>query len=227
VVGLLTFVALLENTILPWAPFYVVYATLATWIPFRLGGIGFGSMRDWRWGTWVAVGLLPLAVQAFGGIWVAALFPALLGALGVDAAAADGITFSLPAALGELFRRTGEIWSVQRGTAQGFYLGGILLRAGLGEEVCYRGYLQEALRRRHGFGVSLVVASLLFAVRHATQLGLVTPYPWGAAAAWVAFSFLAGLLLGWMYEKTGGLAAPVLAHYLINLIPFLLRMTVP
>ncbi len=42
---------------------------------------------------------------------------------------------------------------------------------------------------------------------------------WGA--------FAAGLVFGWLYEKTGSLTVPVVAHYLLNSVPFLAALAAP
>src|SRR3954464_10897233 len=42
---LLTLVAALENTVAPWAPFYITYAVLASGLPFLLGAVDRGMFR--------------------------------------------------------------------------------------------------------------------------------------------------------------------------------------
>jgi membrane protease YdiL (CAAX protease family) len=92
-----------------------------------------------------------------------------------------------------------------------------LLVVALPEELFYRGWLQTSLRRlapergvtvlgaRLGHGFLLTQA--LFAAGH-----LVSLQPWRVG------TFLPGLLFGWLRERTGGLAAPVVAHALSNLL---------
>jgi membrane protease YdiL (CAAX protease family) len=157
---LLMLVAALENTVAPWAPFYVVYAAFALGLPFLLGKgeAGRFAMPSLRF-------------------WVAAIVLAFLF---------------------------------------------ILAWAGAGEEVFYRGYLQARLRARLGPVAGLVGASGLFAARHYTQVLLAWPHIlWGSATIWVAATFIVGLGLGWLYEKSCSLWPPILCHYLFNLIGFL------
>lgn len=70
----------------------------------------------------------------------------------------------------------------------------------LGEELVFRGAVQPAL--------GLVATALLF--------GLVHVPPTRDLAAWPLFAAAAGLLFGWLAQRTGGLLAPFLAHATIN-----------
>ena len=72
--------------------------------------------------------------------------------------------------------------------------------APLGEELFFRGALQPS--------VGLLVASLLFGLAH-----LLPSWP---LVLWSLFAALAGLLFGLLYEATGSLVAPVVAHVLVN-----------
>jgi uncharacterized protein len=72
--------------------------------------------------------------------------------------------------------------------------------SGVGEEVFFRGALQPE------FG--LVTASLIFGLLHVG--------PDRRYLVWTAWAILAGFLFGVLYEATGGLLAPVLAHSLHN-----------
>ena len=68
--------------------------------------------------------------------------------------------------------------------------------SGVGEEIFFRGAVQQE------FG--LVIASLVF--------GLVHVGPDRRYLVWTAWAVLAGFLFGALYEVTGGLLAPILAH---------------
>ena len=91
-----------------------------------------------------------------------------------------------------------------------------LVVVALPEEMLYRGFVQTALARRApGRGVTVLGARLgagflltqvLFAAGH-----LVALQPWRLG------TFFPGLLFGWLRERTGGLAAPVVLHALSNL----------
>jgi membrane protease YdiL (CAAX protease family) len=78
--------------------------------------------------------------------------------------------------------------------------------SGVGEEAFFRGALQLE------FG--LVAASVLFGALHVV--------PERRFFVWTLFSVGAGFLLGFLYERTGGLLAPVTAHVLHNAATLLL-----
>ncbi|MGI8649035.1 MAG: CPBP family intramembrane glutamic endopeptidase [Rubrobacter sp.] len=81
----------------------------------------------------------------------------------------------------------------------------IALLSGVCEEVFFRGVLQQE------FG--LVAASLVF--------GLVHFVPERRFFLWTVYAIVAGFFLGWLYEVTNGLAAPVTAHVLNNAVVLL------
>ncbi|MHC4947932.1 MAG: lysostaphin resistance A-like protein [Planctomycetota bacterium] len=83
----------------------------------------------------------------------------------------------------------------------------VVVAAPLVEEVMYRGLVQEALRRA-GLGPwpAVVAASAVFTLMH---VGSIAPH------ALVAL-FVLSLGLGWIYERTGRLAAPIALHALFN-----------
>ena len=76
----------------------------------------------------------------------------------------------------------------------------LALASGVGEEALFRGALQPE--------VGLAVASVLFAAAHFV--------PRRELMAWSAFALGAGLLLGALYDVTGNLVAPVVAHAVVN-----------
>lgn len=78
--------------------------------------------------------------------------------------------------------------------------------SGVGEELFFRGAVQPE------FG--LTVAALSF--------GLVHIGPDRRYLVWTAWAVLAGFLFGFLYQFTGGLLAPVLAHTLHNAATFLI-----
>jgi CAAX protease family protein len=78
--------------------------------------------------------------------------------------------------------------------------------SGVGEETFFRGAVQQE------FGI--VVASLLF--------GLVHVGPDRRFLLWTLWAVLAGFLFGGLYDLTGGLLAPILAHAAHNAATLLL-----
>ncbi len=78
--------------------------------------------------------------------------------------------------------------------------------SGVGEEALFRGALQPE--------IGLVASSALFGAFH---IGPDRRY-----LVWTAWALFAGFLFGSLYEITGGLLAPVVAHVLHNAATFLL-----
>lgn len=76
----------------------------------------------------------------------------------------------------------------------------LALSSGIAEEAFFRGALQPR--------VGLVAASLLFGLAHFAPRRELLP--------WTAFSVVAGFLLGALFEGTGNLVAPIVAHVGIN-----------
>lgn len=72
----------------------------------------------------------------------------------------------------------------------------------IGEEAFFRGALQPE--------IGLLWASVVFALAHLVPRRELLP--------WCVFSFAAGLLLGGLYDATGNLVAPVVAHFAINAV---------
>jgi membrane protease YdiL (CAAX protease family) len=224
----LTGVALLENTIAPWAPFYAVYALLAIVLPFALRASTFGRARAIRLRTWVLAIVSGIVLQALASLFIGYLYPRLLGALGTDPTVLDQPFYSLGPALAALFDAAALRLDATAGTVQIVYLGFITIWAGFGEEVFYRGYLHGTLARYRGFAFAAIVSASFFAVRHATQLALLWPeYPWAAAAAWVVLSFLVGIYMSFLYHRTRSLYLPITVHYIFNLIPFVSTLLSP
>lgn len=78
----------------------------------------------------------------------------------------------------------------------------LAVASGVGEEAFFRGVIQPY--------VGIVMASLIFGLAHLAPRRDLLP--------WTLFSVLAGFLLGGLFEATGNLIAPVVAHAGINLV---------
>jgi membrane protease YdiL (CAAX protease family) len=75
----------------------------------------------------------------------------------------------------------------------------------LWEEMFFRGFIHNVLRNRLGMWAAILVSSLLFGLFHIIPLQII-----GA--------FTLGILLAWLYEKSGSLWLPIFAHALNNLV---------
>jgi membrane protease YdiL (CAAX protease family) len=78
----------------------------------------------------------------------------------------------------------------------------LALASGLGEEAFFRGALQPR--------VGLALASLLFGLAHLVPRRDLLP--------WAGFAVLSGVLLGALFDATGNLLAPAVAHVLVNAV---------
>lgn len=210
-----------ENTVAPWAPFFWLTIAVTIALPLVLGVRGFAPPRPTRPLVVLLALALPVALQAFAGVWMGVAWPAFLGAIGVPADAVSGTAYAFSSAFAAMAVEAAQRLGWTPEDVQARYLGLILLWAGFGEEIFYRGYVHRVWRERHGVLTAGIVSAALFALRHPPQLALVDPYPWGAALSWAAFSFVAGLALSWLYEKSGTLFWPIVTHYLLNAIPVL------
>ncbi len=71
------------------------------------------------------------------------------------------------------------------------------------EEIFFRGILHNALGNRLGIWGTILISSALFGLFHIIPIQIIT-------------AFLLGLVLGWLYEKTNSLWAPILCHLVNN-----------
>lgn len=85
------------------------------------------------------------------------------------------------------------------------------LATALPEEIFFRGYAQGALSQTCGRGWGLLLVAALFTLAHAQQ----------GAAAMLLSVLPAALALGLVYDATGHLLAPWLAHTVVNASSFL------
>jgi membrane protease YdiL (CAAX protease family) len=88
------------------------------------------------------------------------------------------------------------------------------IAAPLGEEMFFRGFAFNALKRRFGLAAGLIVSSLLFTLPHTYALGLLPV-------------FLLGLLMAWIYHNSGSLWIPILVHATNNTASVLVAFFVP
>jgi uncharacterized protein len=76
----------------------------------------------------------------------------------------------------------------------------VAIMSSLGEELLFRGLFAPA--------AGIVASSLVFGVLHQV--------PGRARAPWLVWATGMGAIFGWMYQLTGSLVGPIIAHALIN-----------
>jgi|SRR3972149_6910970 len=79
--------------------------------------------------------------------------------------------------------------------------------AGVCEEFTFRGFLQKAVNSKYSFKIAVLVSSLAFGLFHLD--------PQGTYSIW---AFFIGLLLGYIYHRTGSYLTSAVAHATLNLI---------
>lgn len=82
------------------------------------------------------------------------------------------------------------------------------LLAPIVEEIYFRGFSYQAFRKAWGFKRGILICSSFFAVLHMD--------PWA-----IPHTFIAGVILTYLYEKTGTIQSTILAHSINNLVAFL------
>ena len=168
-----------------------------------------------------AVPIVKLALFFYGALFAVALAWSIWSGRSVfyasQAAAEEGVAPLLGTALGlavaaatiGVSRRVERTqWGDAMGRALAELLGKRSLRecivlavaSGVAEEAFFRGVLQPAL--------GWLLASLIF--------GLVHFAPKRELLPWTGFALAAGLVLGALFESTGNLVAPIVAHVGIN-----------
>ena len=87
----------------------------------------------------------------------------------------------------------------------------VVVGAALSEELLFRGVIFGGLRRSMSLLPAAVISSLLWALLHLTAANI----------AVVGVLVIFGLVLAWLYERTGSLWAPICAHAINNAIAVL------
>lgn len=184
-------------------PYYHLTMGLTAAAPFAAAhAVGFGAVPGLeRWGAFVQSGLM-----------LAALGTVVMLLRNKPSHAAPSAAFVLIPAIGATPWNPGH-------TASAFVFYTLFLAPG--EEVLFRGYIQSRLNSGFGcpfnfagvrWGWGLVLAAVFFALFHVLNLPAVAAgelkLQWSRAMP----TFVAGLLFGYLREKTGSIAAGVMVH---------------
>jgi membrane protease YdiL (CAAX protease family) len=82
------------------------------------------------------------------------------------------------------------------------------------EEVFFRGLAYNSLKRRFGVPAGILLSAAFFSAIHGNPLAFIP-------------IFLMGVVLAWVYERTGSLAAPIGIHCANNLLVVVLYIVAP
>jgi membrane protease YdiL (CAAX protease family) len=105
-----------------------------------------------------------------------------------------------------------------------------------GEEILFRGYMQSRLNEAFGkpyrffgvaFGWGAIIASILFGLMHVGIFRWILGVNTLVTIAWGFWTFFAGLVSGYVREKSGGILAPAVLHGLPQAIAFTTMMFIP
>jgi membrane protease YdiL (CAAX protease family) len=130
-----------------------------------------------------------------------------------------GFSIGIPLGIAEYFllwpAAASPTFEVQNFLRDAVYM---LFFVGVGEELLFRGLIQQDFAKAFGRWWGLFGAALLFAVMHLT---------WRSIPE-LGFVFIAGLILGGLYLKSKSLVAPILAHatgnvLLVAVLPYIFR----
>ena len=114
-----------------------------------------------------------------------------------------------PAAYRELDRLMHGVGRMLKSAGVGHNTAMLLaLASAVGEELFFRGALQNALTLAAGPSAGLVLQSAVFALGH--------PAPGRAGRLYAVWAFAAGLIFGALYLLSGSLVPGILAHFLYN-----------
>ena len=91
---------------------------------------------------------------------------------------------------------------------------GVGVAAPFGEEMLFRGFAFNALKRRLGLWPGILISSLLFTLPHSYGLGLIPV-------------FAVGILLAWTYNNSGSLWVTIALHATNNTVQVLLAYFLP
>jgi len=90
-----------------------------------------------------------------------------------------------------------------------------LMFAGLFEEIPFRGFYLKVFRIRFGFWKSNLLTSFLFAIIHIERV-------LNGDIIQIVMLFIIGIWLGYIFEKTKSLWAPIIVHSVYNVLTVLL-----
>ncbi|MBN1430953.1 MAG: CPBP family intramembrane metalloprotease [Anaerolineae bacterium] len=217
--AILTLIVLAESIFPPWAPYFVVYAIAAIYVPLALKTYAFGGFKAVLRSHWrLIAGILVVSI-----IWDQAIMTWLYDRVLVTVGLSGDPFYSLSAAIDELANGAAHKFGISYDTSLMLYAFFIVIWAPVGEELFYRGYMQGVLRQTRSFKVAALVSATFFGVRHATHLFFLWPdVPIVAATVWVMSTFVFGLLMSYLYEKTRSLYPLMVIHAAVNIVGIIL-----
>ena len=165
----------------------------------------------------------PAVFTALGAVLYFAVFPSRLDTTGSYLLAAMGGEWTLESLQNELGITPMNYLLI--GIAQAVtYAPLINMISAVGEEAGWRGYMMPRLKERFGLLNGRLLGGIIWGVWH-WPIMLLTGYEYGTdylgapvlgLLVWCVFCFAVNTVLDWLYEKTGCIWVPAIAHGAVN-----------
>jgi len=215
-VALLTIIVAIESLyLIPWAPYFLIYAFLAIFIPLYTKSYKFGSIKllaKKRVLMFFIIFLVLTIVILNAMDYVYLLILSQLDLV-------SNSMYNLNLALEDLASLAAKKFGITVNAAILIYAIYVLIWAPIGEELLYRGYMYGHLREKYGVITANLISSFFFGIRHATHFLFLLPnYPYVAAMYWVIHAFIFGVLIAYAYEKSETLYVPMIIHFIFNIV---------
>jgi len=174
-----------------------------------------GCLALWVW-LWVKLrhkaGLRALGVRFHRGDVGAGILTALLGL--VAAQIVTQIVVALwESAAGHSIKQPEQLPTLHGSGRIAIAAFAVIIVAPFAEELFFRGFLYQALRRWRGVTSAILISAGVFAISHGEPLLMVGIFP-------------LGIILAYMFQRRDSLVTTITAHMTYNTIGFVLLLTV-
>jgi len=158
--------------------------------------------------TWASLGISPPIWKPIYFFWA---FVIAVGLMPIRAAIGALIEFLVKGGFDSLQMRA-DLFDVGLDSWAGalIMIFGVGILAPISEELFFRGLIYTWFRQRTGIWVSALLSSAWFALGHIDSLGVVVS------------SFMMGVVIAWVYERTKSLWLPIAIHVITNSVSVLL-----
>jgi len=216
VIVLLTILVAIESLYpIPWAPYFIIYAFLAIFIPLYTKSYKFGRIKSLVEKNVLKTFIIffVLTIVILNAMEYTYFF--ILSQLDL----ASNSMYNLNLALEDLASLAAKKFGITVDATILIYAIYVLIWAPIGEELLYRGYMYGHLREKYGVITANLISSFFFGIRHATHFLFLLPnYPYVAAMYWVIHAFIFGVLIAYAYEKSETLYVPMIIHFIFNIV---------
>lgn len=211
----LTVIVAIESLyFVPWAPYFLIYSALAIIIPLYTKSYKFGRITEIFKDEKLKFFIVALIAAFAYSLIMDNLYALILESSGLK----NNPYFDLNAALVELATAAGLKFGISTFDAILIYAIYVIIWAPIGEELLYRGYLYGEMKKKYGILVSTIVSTFFFGIRHTVHFLMLPNFPLVSALYWALHAFIFGLIMVYAYEKTDTLYAPMIIHFLANLL---------